>query len=111
MVNRESINNRFKLAFHRLVARRLKSSPPLLKRARAVVRAWMSYPDAPAYVTAWEHLLSKPVGEICREIVSRSERHELLRNSSPFSRLRPMIMLEEDRRRLWQIVKRPPTTP
>jgi len=101
MVNREIINDRFKLAYHRLVAHQLKHDPELLELARAIVVAWKAYPINPTYVDEWESILKQPVDQTRQIIVNRSETLTRLRISSPLGLLGYMIMCDEDRMRLW----------
>jgi len=110
MVNREFINNRFKLACHRLVARELRRDQSLLEDAKEIVRQWSSEPSPAAFVSDWANLLSNPVEDLCREMVKRDEHMTWLRISSPFLNLIPQYLSNDDRLRLWKIVKRGYTT-
>jgi len=104
-VNRETINDRFKLAFHRVVARRLKEEPELLDEARSVVRGWASEGPNADYVSEWRDLLARPVGEVRKSIVGRDENMKRLRVSSPFRLLGDRVMDDAARMKLWRIVK------
>jgi len=106
-VNRETINDRFKLAFHRVVARRLKGDPELLDEARSVVRGWASDGRPGDYVSEWDALMSRSVGDVRKVIVGRDENMKRLRVSSPFSLLADRIVGDEGRTKLWRIVKKP----
>lgn len=106
MVNREIINDRFKLACHRLVARRLRSDPDFLRHAQAIVDQWSSAADPADFVEDWRRLLALPVDELCRAIISRDEHIRWLRASSPFMAIGSKFLSEGDRRRLWKIMKR-----
>jgi len=106
-VNRETINDRFKLAFHRMVARQLKRDPALLESARAVVVGWASDGPRADYVSEWAELLARPAGEVRKAIVGRSEDLKRLRISSPFSVLGDRVMDDAARMKLWRIVKKP----
>ena len=106
-VNRETINDRFKLAFHRVVARRLKQDPALLEGARAIVRGWSEEASAPDFVAEWGDLLARPMDDVRRTIVRRNEDLKRLRVSSPFSMLGEQVMDDAARMKLWRIVKKP----
>jgi len=106
-VNRETINDRFKLAFHRVVARRLKADPALLDGARSIVRDWAMSPPVPEFVAEWGELLDRPPAEVRKIIVGRSENMKRLRVSSPFSMLFGQVMDDTARKKLWRIVKKP----
>lgn len=107
MINRETINNRFKLACHRLVARRIASDPALLERASEIVAEWSRESDRPDFVDEWREILAQPIAEIRRTIVLRDQRMERLRISSPFLAIRTECLDDNDRLRLWRIVRRP----
>ena len=85
-----------KLAFHRLVARRLKYEPGILEEARDIVRGWKQEQERPTYVDQWDELLWRSVDEVRREIVRRTPDATRLRLSSPFYLT---IKLSEDQRR------------
>ena len=104
-VNREIINDRFKLAFHRVVARRLKQDPALLDGARAIVRAWSGAGAQPDFVAEWSDILARPMDDVRRTIVRRDEDLKRLRVSSPFSMLGEQVMDDAARMKLWRIVK------
>ena len=87
MVNRETINDRFKLACHRLAARRMRARPEMLAMAREIVEHWATYEDAPDFVAEWRSLLSLPASDLRRAMVARGERADRLRLSSPFLQL------------------------
>ena len=107
MINRETINNRFKLACHRLVARRIASDPALLERASEIVAEWSRETDRPDFVDEWRDIFARPVADIRRVIVARDEDIERLRISSPFLAIRTECLDDNDRLRLWRIVRRP----
>jgi len=106
-VNRETINDRFKLAFHRVVARRLKEAPELLDEARSVVRGWAADGRPGDYVSEWQDLLTRPAGEVRKIIVGRGEDIKRLRLSSPFRMLGDRVLDDAARMKLWRIVKKP----
>lgn len=106
-VNRETINDRFKLAFHRVVARRLKADPALLDGARSIVHDWSAEGPQPGFIAEWAELLARPAGEVRRIIVGRGEDIKRLRLSSPFRMLGDRVMDDAARMKLWRIVKKP----
>lgn len=108
-MNRETVNDRFKLAHHRLVARALRDNPALLDEAREVVRGWKQNNGNPSYVEAWERLLSRPADEVRREITRRTPQATRLRISSPFA-LTPTRLLDRDSlARLRRVISQAPT--
>jgi hypothetical protein len=105
-MNRERINDRFKLAHHRLVARALKGNPGLLGEARDLVRIWRGAPRHASFVEDWQRLLSLPVRDVRREIVRRSPAAARLRATSPFPLIPTQILPEQAIARLWRLVSR-----
>ena len=101
-MNREIINNRFKLAYHRLIAEALQDNPYLLEQARAVVMGWQQSEPTPKFVTEWGYLLAKPIDDVRREIAKTDSFYDWLRNSSPFAELKPGLLSPEARKSLWQ---------
>jgi len=110
MLNRETINNRFKLAYHRIVARRMKTNPSVTLKAKEIVADWNKLPTPPTYAVAWKDLLSLPDSVVGHELTRRSEWHDFLRINSPFGILGELIMSEHDRQRLWQVINRSKVT-
>lgn len=108
--NAEVVNDRLKRGLHRLVARALADNPGLLDEARDRVRP---RPDRdgpePPWVTAWRELLARPLDEVRREITRPTQRMTHLRIDSPFALTPTKAWSEEQRLRLWRIVRR--TTP
>ena len=99
--NAEDINDRVKLLFHRLIARRLKEDPSLLDKAREdLARQRARFGDRDQFAE-WEDLLDQGVDVVRREIVRRTERMTRLRISSPLG----FVMDFRDeafRRRVWR---------
>ncbi len=108
-MNRESINDRFKLAHHRLVARALRDNPALLDEAREVVRGWKRKSGNPSYVKDWERLLSISVDEVRREITRRTPQATRLRISSPFALIRTKLLDRDGLAQLRRVISRAPT--
>jgi hypothetical protein len=104
----ERLNDRVKLLYHRLVARRIRHDPRLIERARGVAR---SLPFARAdrtYVEEWRRLLDRPVAEIAAALTSRSSQSRRLRLNSPFPLVDDLRIDDPAlRRRIWSVVKRP----
>lgn len=103
----ERINDRLKLLYHRLIARRIRHDPRLIERAKKVV---LSEPFARvdrAYVEEWRQLLDLPVAKIAATLTSRSSRSRRLRLSSPFPFVDELRIDDSSfRRRLWSVVNR-----
>ena len=107
MTNRETQNDRFKLAHHRLVARALKANPRLLDEARAVVAHWKRQPIRASYVDEWAALLDGPVERVRRDIVRRTPESNRLRRSSPFALTATQVLAAEGAVRLRKRLSRP----
>jgi len=99
--NAEVVNDRVKLLFHRLVARRLGQDPSLIILCREELarvrreREWRTYMDE------WEDLLQLDVTTLRRVITRRDQDMTRLRASSPMG----VIINVRDpdlRRRLWR---------
>lgn len=102
--NAELINDRFKRAHHRLVARAMAHDPTILEKARARIGHPPSEPPEPLWVTWWRELLSRPLDEVRREITRPTQHMTELRISSPFALAFPMS--DEQRIRLWKKISR-----
>lgn len=94
----ERKNDLFKLAHHRVVARVLKTNPGLIVEAREVVDGWKRDPRHPYYVDAWDHLLSRSIDDVRREIVRRTPEAARLRTSSPFPLAATRVALDDSSR-------------
>jgi hypothetical protein len=74
------------IAFHRVVADRLRADPRLALAARARVARWARDGAlAPAYADAWIAVLDRPLEELCDVLVDPGERGRALRQCSPFA--------------------------
>ena len=72
------------LAYHRAVARRLRR--PMVEEARHVLFGLrQSGRIAPFYADRWEEILDRPVVEVRRALVERSQEADDLRQNSPFA--------------------------
>jgi hypothetical protein len=112
MALREAINDRGKLMFHRLVARRLRSEPALRDDALRLVDSWRDEGLAESYVAEWRELLDLPDIELTRMLCGRDRRMTRLRRSSPFAVL-PAFTIPDDgqRRKLWCLARRDARAP
>lgn len=102
-MDRETLNDRFKRALHRVVARALVTRPEMLSEARRVVAAWKCAETVPEFVREWDELLARDLVTIRRQITQRTELMTRLRISSPFYHL-PRWLLDGQRKRLWRII-------
>jgi hypothetical protein len=83
------------LAYHRVVARRLRRS--MVDEARHVLFRWRDQARIdPLYADRWEDVLSRPLTEIRRTLVDESPEVDDLRQSSPFAGM----LSEAERRRI-----------
>jgi hypothetical protein len=86
------------LAFHRLIAARLRGQPALVEKARGNLARWLetcSTRARPALLE-WQHLLDGPFDELLVLLEATDERATRLRQSSPFCG----ILTEEERLRI-----------
>lgn len=99
--NAEAVNDRVKLLFHRLIARRLGEDPSLVALARDAMAKTRESREERSYMREWEELLSLDVDVLRREITRRDERMTRLRISSPLGCL---IDVADPalRRRIWR---------
>ncbi len=105
--NPELVNDRAKLIYHRLVARRLRHEPTLIARAKDVVRSRTFSDTDPDIVEDWRRLLSGPTPRLVNILVGRSAEARRLRLSSPFPFVDGLKIDDESlRRRLWRVARR-----
>lgn len=105
--NAELINDRAKLLYHRLVARRLRRDPGLVARVRDAIDKPPFAATASSWADDWRRLLSAPLPQLLRVLVGRSPDAARLRVNSPFPFVDGLkIEKEELRRRLWRIARR-----
>jgi hypothetical protein len=72
------------LAYHRVVARRLRK--PIVEEARHVLFRWRAQGRIDErYAERWEQLLNQPLPEIRRALVDEREDYDDLRQNSPFA--------------------------
>jgi len=99
--NAEAVNDRVKLLFHRLIARRLKEDPSLIDEARKDLDRQRARFGERTYIAEWEELLDRGVDAVRREIVRRDERMTRLRISSPLG-VAIDVRDVDLRRRIWR---------
>jgi hypothetical protein len=74
------------IEMHAAIARRLRSTPSILERARARVERWRRSGEVHStYADAWAAFLSKPVDVLCAWLVDPSEEARAMRQCSPFA--------------------------
>lgn len=89
------------LAYHRVIAERLREDPALLDRARERVEAWKRSRPGP-YVDAWFEALSQPPRALAELLTSSEEAHVAMRQCTPFAG----ALSSEERWRIWREVAR-----
>jgi hypothetical protein len=88
------------VAYHRLVADRLREEPEVLENARRRVQTWLASGSQPPplYARKWAEILAGDLPSIAAFLVERSELADELRQSSPFAgALKP-----RERWRIWR---------
>ena len=87
------------LAYHRLVATRLRTAPDILQRARGRLEQWIREGGrSVAYALRWKEILDRPIDDIVSVLTSEDEEARALRQSTPFAgELSP-----RERWRLWR---------
>lgn len=103
MSRTERINDRFKQAHHRLVARAIARDPSLVDQARQAVR---ERAGEPRWARDWRELLARPIDEVRSEITRPTEHMRWLRVDSPFALLPGTVLPDPIRRRLWHKIRR-----
>lgn len=74
------------IAYHRLIAERIRRDPTVLEGARARVRSWMSTTGTvPFYARKWDEVLSHDIDAIASFLVEDSDLARELRQSTPFA--------------------------
>ena len=74
------------LAFHRLIARKLRKNPSLAEKAKVTLQHWLVACDPsvrPALIE-WQHLTDGPFDALLELMECENERGARLRQSSPF---------------------------
>jgi len=74
------------VAYHRVIAERLRSRPEILDNAQRRVKTWLSSREsARFYARKWAEILAGDVPSIAAFLIERSELADELRQSSPFA--------------------------
>jgi hypothetical protein len=87
------------IAYHRLIAERLRQKPEILERARERVNGWLaSTPNPQFHARKWAEILAGDISSIADFLVERSELAYELRQSTPFAgALKP-----QERWKIWR---------
>lgn len=87
------------VAYHRVIAERLRCQPEVLEAARRRVETWLAPGvNAPFYARKWSEILAGDASSIAAFLTERSELADELRQSSPFAgALRP-----QERWKIWR---------
>lgn len=102
----DTTDDRVKLMYHRLVARRIGRDPELIERARKIVEELSTTPNQRSHVLEWKVVLSQPCEKVRHFIVSRNQDATRLRITSPFPMLPELsVQDEQTRRRMWRKAK------
>jgi hypothetical protein len=84
-----SENDQASLEMARAVADRLRRNPELLEIARANLARWSRQNDSVGSLlrcySEWEHILERPIDQICDLLCSDAEDAQRLRQNSPFA--------------------------
>lgn len=87
------------LAYHRLIAERLRHRPEILDTARRRVQGWLEAGDsAPFFARKWAEILAGEASSIAAFLVERSELATELRQSTPFAG----ALTPQERWKLWR---------
>ena len=89
------------IAYHRLIAERLRRQPEILEMARRRVETWMSGTHIPFYARKWAEILAGDVSSIAAFLTERSELAIELRQSTPFAG----AITPEERWKIWHEVR------
>ena len=74
------------LAYHRVIAERLRHRPEVLDNARRRVQSWLaSEAGAPFYARKWADILAGDISSIAAFLIERSDLADELRQSTPFA--------------------------
>lgn len=73
------------IAYHRVIAERLRDQPAVLEMARQRVQSWLDGASKPFYARKWAEVLAGDVSSIAAFLVDRSELAYELRQSTPFA--------------------------
>ena len=74
------------IAYHSVIAERLRDRPEILANARQRVQSWLTASaEPPFYARKWAEILAEDAASIAAFLVDRSELAYELRSSSPFA--------------------------
>jgi hypothetical protein len=74
------------VAYHRVIAGRLRERPEILEDARQRVESWLKPgANAPFYARKWAEILAGDLPSIAAFLIERSELADELRQSTPFA--------------------------
>jgi len=73
------------VAYHRVIAERLRHQPEVLENARQRVQTWLASDVTPFYARKWAEILARDPSSVAAFLVERSELADELRQSSPFA--------------------------
>lgn len=85
------------MAYHRVIAERLRHQPEILENARRRVETWLSS-GSPFYARKWAEILSGDISSITAFLTDRSELAVELRQSTPFAGAIP----PQERWKIWR---------
>lgn len=90
------------LAYHRVVADRIRNDPRLLDSVRARLHEWIGRGDrSSSYAAEWLRIVDLPVPELLEFLVDPGEHARELRQSTPFAG----FLAPKERWRLWAEVR------
>jgi hypothetical protein len=101
-VNLHHLAEERSLAYHRLVADRLLSTPSLVEQARARVQGWLEEQRSAFYAQKWLQLLDGPLEELVDLLRDPKEEARALRQATPFAGL----LAPKERWALWRQVRK-----
>ncbi len=90
-----------RLAYHALVAKRLRSDPSIAEMARRRACEWIARGEHVYYGELWLAVLAQPVEAIEARLVDTSEEAIAMRQSTPFAG----VLTPKERWALWRSVK------
>jgi hypothetical protein len=90
------------LAYHRVVAGRLRDDPSAIELAKRRVREWRERGVAAHYAARWEKLLDGPPDRLVQVMVADDEEARAMRQATPFAG----VVGPRERWRIWDEVRR-----